>query len=113
MRSAAHMRVFPPVYCKPVRCALKLAPLISGRVSAPSHPLDGRETAIPPAQRTECDAAQLRSAVCQPDTHSEAAGASRASGGLRCAAPRVLSCQSKWPAVTPAGHFVKALYQFF
>ena len=25
--------------------------------------------------------------------------------GLRCADPHDLSCQSKWPAVTPAGHF--------
>ena len=53
-------------------------PLISGRVSAPSHPLDGRETAIPPAPQTECAAAQMRNAVSQTDTHSEAAG-----GGVR------------------------------
>ena len=63
-------------------------PLISRRVSAPSHPLNGRETAIPPAQRTECDAAQLRNAVCQPDTHSEAAG-----GGVRTRVPAC--CQNK------------------
>ena len=59
-------------------CIKACLSLFPRRVSAPLHPLDGRKTAIPPAQQTECDAAQMRNAVCQPDTHSEAAGVSRA-----------------------------------
>ena len=42
----------------------------------------------------ECKAARLRNAVCRPDTHSEAAGASMASGGRRCAAPYALRRQA-------------------
>ena len=89
-------------------------PLISGRASAPSHPLDGRETAVPPAERAR--SAKRRSCGMQfprrTRTAKPQARAGRATG-LRCAAPHDLSCQSKWPAVTPAGHFVKALCQFF
>ena len=43
------------------------------------HPLDVWETAISPAQQTECAAEQMRNAVSQTYTHSEAAGASNAS----------------------------------
>ena len=95
MLPAAHMRVLPSVYCKPVRHTLKLAPLISRARQRPIAST-GRQGNCCSACRasTECDAAQLRNAVCQPDTHSEAAGASRASDGLRCAAPRVLRRQA-------------------
>ena len=63
-------------------------PLISGRVSAPSHPLDGRETAITPAERAR--SAKRRScgmAVSQTDTHSEAADASQASDRAEMCGP--------------------------
>ena len=34
-----------------VACTKDCIPLFPGRVSAPSHPLDGRETAVPPAEQ--------------------------------------------------------------
>ena len=88
MLPAAHMRVLPPVYCKPVRCALKLAPLISRARKRPIAST-GRQGNCHSARKasTECDAAQLRNAVSQTDTHSEAADASQASDQAEVCGP--------------------------
>ena len=58
-----------------------LRPLVSGARKRPIAST-GRQGNCCSACRasTECAAAQLRNAVCQPDTHSEAAAASMASG---------------------------------
>ena len=69
-------------------------PLISRRVSAPSHPLDGRETAIPPAEQAR--SAKRRSCGMQfprrTRTAKPQARATRAAW-LRCADPRDLQRQ--------------------
>ena len=92
MFPAAHMRVLPPVYCKPVRCALKLAPLISRARQRPIAST-GRQGNCHSACRasTECEAAQKRNAVSQPDTHSEAADASQASDQAEVCGPVCLT----------------------
>ena len=95
--------------------------LFQGRVSAPSHPLDGRETAIPPAERARsalrCRRGMQfprRTRTPRPKTrarraarrrcadplalrrqesklHSEAAGASEASGQAEVCGPACLT----------------------
>ena len=62
-----------------VRCTLKLVtPCFQGALAPIAS--TGRQENGNSACRasTECDAAQMRNAVCQPDTHSEAAGVSKA-----------------------------------
>ena len=49
LRSAAPPPAAP--YMAAAVCTKACAPLVSGRASAPLHPLDGRETAILPAKR--------------------------------------------------------------
>ena len=63
--------------------------LFPGRVSAPSHPLDGRETAVPPAEQAR-SAKRRRRGMQFPRRTRTAKPQARAgrAAGLRCADPR-------------------------